>query len=101
MILWLIRNLGIEIEKVSPVAPRSITTSPSRADASIPRALERHERSQRNRKIGLMSKYPVPECVITFNTETRLYAFTMSFPGKPPHYKMDVFDSVKSVLEWV
>jgi hypothetical protein len=48
-----------------------------------------------------MPKYPIPECVITFNPETRLYAFTMSFPGKPPHHQMDVFYSVKDVLEWV
>jgi hypothetical protein len=37
----------------------------------------------------------------TFNPATRLYCFTVSFPGKHPHYSMDVFDSIESALEWI
>jgi hypothetical protein len=48
-----------------------------------------------------MSKYPVPVCVVTFNPETRLFAFTTSFPGKPPHEQMDVFRSLEDLLWWV
>jgi hypothetical protein len=47
------------------------------------------------------AKYPVPVCVVTFNAETRLFAFTISFPGKPPHEQMDVFRSLEDLLWWV
>jgi hypothetical protein len=43
---------------------------------------------------------PIPETTISFNPETGMYGFSIRFPGKPPHYHMEVFDTVEDALTW-
>lgn len=45
--------------------------------------------------------YPVPECRITFDPATGLYGFESRFPPRPPHYQMQVFESVERTLAWI
>jgi len=48
-----------------------------------------------------MPKYSIPVTVVWFNAATSRYGFSVSFAGRPPHYTMDVFDSLKNLMAWL
>ena len=45
--------------------------------------------------------YPMPIATVTFNETTGIYAFSIRFVGRPPHYEMDTFRTLQDLKAWL
>jgi hypothetical protein len=52
------------------------------------------------RKFEAMAR-PTPECIVRYNSETRLFAFEVRFAGQRPHYAIDVFEWLDMLMRWI
>ena len=59
-------------------------------------------RVERDKLWSMLSQHgPVPEISITFDPGTRCYGFSTRLPGMRPHWVIDTFESLETVMLWV